>query len=298
MTHSINRVIKVSKGTRSAAASATSPTGSSSSLTSHDTKVAQAQAELRACESYLAEKERDTEVAWTRAMRDGLRARAAALVQYGVSCADRGRHALQQLDSASGHPGALKLDSQSIPLSLTAPRVFCSSASFRTSLLPCRHLPIVLQPMPNPFRTTPTRHTTVMRLLTRARVLSTLRLPCRSRGILNDCPCHPPCFRTELCLHTCRIRHPLRSRNRSMVPAPSRTLRVSTVHCRLLRLVLITLRSLRLNQPLKSTAYRAQPIRRSICHANHRPNAATSPAFLVRRQHHTCTCIRVSRGRA
>ncbi|KAH7102435.1 hypothetical protein BKA62DRAFT_656058 [Auriculariales sp. MPI-PUGE-AT-0066] len=106
----INRVIKVTKGPRSTAGG---PSGSSSSLSSHDAKVAQAQSELRACESFLADKERETELAWVRAMRDGLRARAVALVQLGLALADRARHALTQLDSTTSAHAMPHLDATS-----------------------------------------------------------------------------------------------------------------------------------------------------------------------------------------
>ncbi|EJD38341.1 hypothetical protein AURDEDRAFT_146826 [Auricularia subglabra TFB-10046 SS5] len=98
----INRVIKVSKSPRPAAGSS-----SQTSSGSLDAKVAQAQAELRACEAYLVDKEREHEAAWARAMRDGLRARCKALVDYGWHCAEKGKDALHALDEAASGPHTL-----------------------------------------------------------------------------------------------------------------------------------------------------------------------------------------------
>jgi len=62
-------------------------------------KLATAQAELQACESHLAKKEKELQVARTIALRDGLSIRCNALVECGMAWADAGKDALHAAES-------------------------------------------------------------------------------------------------------------------------------------------------------------------------------------------------------
>ncbi|KAF8151820.1 hypothetical protein B0H34DRAFT_664779 [Crassisporium funariophilum] len=79
-----------------------------SSSFSSSTKLAAAQSELQACEAHLAAKERELEVKRSVAVRDGLGARARAMVDCGWAWGEIGQETLRALESlGNGGPNHL-----------------------------------------------------------------------------------------------------------------------------------------------------------------------------------------------
>ncbi|KAF8152151.1 hypothetical protein B0H34DRAFT_754858 [Crassisporium funariophilum] len=79
-----------------------------SSSFSSSTKLAAAQSELQACEAHLAAKERELEVKRSVAVRDGLGARARAMIDCGWAWGEIGQETLRALESlGNGGPNHL-----------------------------------------------------------------------------------------------------------------------------------------------------------------------------------------------
>jgi len=74
-------------------------TSSNNTFLPASAKLAAAQAELQACESHLAKKEKELQVARTTALRDGLCIRCNALVECGIAWAEAGKDALHVTES-------------------------------------------------------------------------------------------------------------------------------------------------------------------------------------------------------
>ena len=108
---SITRLLKISQKSKSPPPSllhATPDSSSSVSFPSFSSKITAAQTELQACESHLAENERELERHRIHAIRHGLKLRCEALVQCGWVWGEMGRRALSMLEglvppSANGH---------------------------------------------------------------------------------------------------------------------------------------------------------------------------------------------------
>ncbi|KAI6115747.1 hypothetical protein EV401DRAFT_2210762 [Pisolithus croceorrhizus] len=114
----VTRVIKLSKAQKSGRDSRSSfimhPGGSSASFSSlpstansitigsASSKLAHAQAELQACESHLADKERELAVRRISVVREGLGARCRALIDCGWVWGEMGKQGLRALQSLSG----------------------------------------------------------------------------------------------------------------------------------------------------------------------------------------------------
>ncbi|KAF8152179.1 hypothetical protein B0H34DRAFT_664105 [Crassisporium funariophilum] len=81
-----------------------------SSSFSSSTKLAAAQSELQACEAHLAAKERELEVKRSVAVRDGLGARARAMIDCGWAWGEIGQETLRALESL-GNGGSNHLGS-------------------------------------------------------------------------------------------------------------------------------------------------------------------------------------------
>ncbi|KAI6018256.1 hypothetical protein PISMIDRAFT_115110, partial [Pisolithus microcarpus 441] len=160
----ITRVIKLSKaqksgrdsrssfilhpGGSSASFSSLPSTTNSTSIGSASSKLAHVQAELQACESHLADKERELAVRRIGVVREGLGARCRALIDCGWVWSKMGKQGLRALQSLSGNPGIAfprthspspprspgyqKLD----PSSANAPQLPISYASDLSSLTP------------------------------------------------------------------------------------------------------------------------------------------------------------------
>lgn len=168
----ITRVIKLSKaqksgrdsrssfilhpGGSSASFSSLPSTTNSTSIGSASSKLAHVQAELQACESHLADKERELAVRRISVVREGLGARCRALIDCGWVWSKMGKQGLHALQSLSGSlsesrvadpgiafprthspspprsPGYQKLD----PSSANAPQLPISYASDLSSLTP------------------------------------------------------------------------------------------------------------------------------------------------------------------
>ena len=126
-TYSVTRLIKASKSTRdthrssrlvaplttlgsasfsslpSTNSTAFSSTGSSPAST--NAKLAQAQAELQACEEHLASKERELDARRITLARDGLGARCRALIDCGWVWGEMGRQGLKALQGLHADSG-------------------------------------------------------------------------------------------------------------------------------------------------------------------------------------------------
>ena len=104
---SVTRLLKVSQKAKSPPPSllhAAPDSSSNISFPSFNSKITAAQAELQACESHLAENERDLEKHRIHAIRQGLKLRCEALVHCGWVWGEMGRRALSMLEDLNGIP--------------------------------------------------------------------------------------------------------------------------------------------------------------------------------------------------
>lgn len=105
----VTRLIKASKQQKPTREALISGSGSSSSLVFGEgsSKLNVAQSELQACESHLANKERELEALRLSTVRVGLHARCTAMVNCGLSWGEMGKEGLRALESldtmANGH---------------------------------------------------------------------------------------------------------------------------------------------------------------------------------------------------
>jgi hypothetical protein len=105
----VTRLIKASKQQKPTREALISGTGSSASLVfgESSSKLNVAQSELQACESQLANKERELEALRLGTIRVGLHARCTAMVDCGRSWGEMGKEGLRALESldtmANGH---------------------------------------------------------------------------------------------------------------------------------------------------------------------------------------------------
>lgn len=97
----VTRLIKASKQQKPTREAVISDSGSLTSLVFGEgsSKLNVAQSELQACESHLANKERELEVLRLSTIRVGLHARCTALVNCGWSWAEMGKEGLRALES-------------------------------------------------------------------------------------------------------------------------------------------------------------------------------------------------------
>jgi hypothetical protein len=75
------------------------PLNTSTATLTASSKLNHAQAELRACEAHLAEKEKELEDIREKAIKRGLERRCKALVACGWTWGERGKQALRALET-------------------------------------------------------------------------------------------------------------------------------------------------------------------------------------------------------
>jgi len=119
-------LIKASKQQKPTREALISGSGSSSSLVFGEgsSKLNVAQSELQACESQLANKERELKALRLGTIRVGLHARCTAMVNCGWSWGEMGKEGLRALESLDNITSAhceLRLPNQPHPVSTTAP---------------------------------------------------------------------------------------------------------------------------------------------------------------------------------
>lgn len=97
----VTRLIKASKQQKPTREALISGTGSASSLVFGEgsSKLNVAQSELQACETHLANKERELEVLRLSTIRVGLHARCTAMVNCGWTWGEMGKEGLRALES-------------------------------------------------------------------------------------------------------------------------------------------------------------------------------------------------------
>ncbi|KAI6018254.1 hypothetical protein BKA83DRAFT_16499 [Pisolithus microcarpus] len=143
----ITRVIKLSKaqksgrdsrssfilhpGGSSASFSSLPSTTNSTSIGSASSKLAHVQAELQACESHLADKERELAVRRISVVREGLGARFRALIDCVAVCPSLGSQTLElhSLELIPRHPPRSPRYEKLDPSSANAPQLAISYAS-------------------------------------------------------------------------------------------------------------------------------------------------------------------------
>lgn len=103
---SVTRLLKLSQKSKSPPPSLHVAPDSSSNVSfpTFGSKVSTAQTELQACESYLAERERQLERHRIHAIRHGLKLRCEALVQCGWMWGEMGRRALSMIENLKDVP--------------------------------------------------------------------------------------------------------------------------------------------------------------------------------------------------
>lgn len=118
---SVTRLLKASKQQKPTRDSfIASPPGSPGGKTEPTSKLNVAQSDLQACETQLANKERELDAMRLSAIRVGLHARCKAMVECGWAWGEMGKEglrALEDLDAPNGHCAyilPLNLDSYSI----------------------------------------------------------------------------------------------------------------------------------------------------------------------------------------
>ena len=104
---SVTRLLKISQKSKSPPPSLhlVAPDSSSNiSFPTFSSKISAAQTELQACESHLADNERELEKHRIHAIRQGLKLRCEALIQCGRVWGEMGRRALSMIEDLKSVP--------------------------------------------------------------------------------------------------------------------------------------------------------------------------------------------------
>lgn len=132
--HSVTRLIKASKSSKPNRDSYAGPSGltpasgSTVSLKSDfsssligSSKLSAAQAELQACEAQLAARERELDEKRASAVREGIGARAKAMVECGWAWGEMGKESLRALETL--HPHTSEIRGQYFPARFHIPAI-------------------------------------------------------------------------------------------------------------------------------------------------------------------------------